>query len=200
MSTTSTLNPARSGAGSKILPNFRRLSPFVHIQPSAIPSRHAASRSRYVSPAGGNSRLSRSSSAPSRGAPAIAEVTCCTSVRNRSCCIGSPLQRQLAPIRRYRRGQIASQHHFAAPLDLPRSGRARRTNGGLVIAVPRSRMRTAMGGEALIQYRFDSVEQLARHLHQFGDASLLFVRDEHDQLRAGRILVELQLRLPRATT
>jgi PilZ domain len=71
---------------------------------------------------------------------------------------------------------------------------------GLVIGAPRSRMRAEMGGEALIQYRFDSVEQLARHLHQFGDASLLFVRDEQDQLRAGRILVELQLRLPRATT
>ncbi len=57
-----------------------------------------------------------------------------------------------------------------------------------------------MGGDALIQYRFDSVEQLARHLHQSGDASLLFVRDDGDELRAGRILVELQLRLPRATT
>lgn len=57
-----------------------------------------------------------------------------------------------------------------------------------------------MGGEALIQYRFDSVDQLARHLHQFGDASLLFVRDERVEIRAGRILVELQLRLPRATT
>jgi hypothetical protein len=57
-----------------------------------------------------------------------------------------------------------------------------------------------MGGEALIQYRFDSVDQLARHLHQFGDSSLLFVRDERDEIRAGRILVELQLRLPRATT
>ena len=57
-----------------------------------------------------------------------------------------------------------------------------------------------MGGDALIQYRFDSVEQLARHLHQFGDASLLFVRDERDEIRAGRVLVELQLRLPLATT
>jgi hypothetical protein len=57
-----------------------------------------------------------------------------------------------------------------------------------------------MAGDALIQYRFDSVDQLARHLHQYGDASLLFVRDERDELRAGRILVELQLRLPRATT
>jgi hypothetical protein len=57
-----------------------------------------------------------------------------------------------------------------------------------------------MGGDPLIQYRFDSVDQLARHLHQFGEASLLFVRDERGELRVGRILLELQLRLPRATT
>jgi hypothetical protein len=57
-----------------------------------------------------------------------------------------------------------------------------------------------MGGEALIQYRFDSVDQLARHLHQFGESALLFVRDERDEIHAGRVLLELQLRLPRATT
>ncbi|HTO96515.1 MAG TPA: hypothetical protein VMK66_05670 [Myxococcales bacterium] len=57
-----------------------------------------------------------------------------------------------------------------------------------------------MGGDALLQYRFDSVDQLARHLHPYGDASLLFVRDEAAQIHAGRILLELQLRLPRATT
>lgn len=57
-----------------------------------------------------------------------------------------------------------------------------------------------MGGDALIQYRFDSVDQLARHLHQFGESALLFVRDERDEIRTGRILLELQLRLPRATT
>lgn len=57
-----------------------------------------------------------------------------------------------------------------------------------------------MGGEALIQYRFDSVEQLARHLHQFGESALLFVRDERAEIRAGKILLEVQLRLPRATT
>ncbi|MGZ6124873.1 MAG: hypothetical protein ACXWLR_07925, partial [Myxococcales bacterium] len=57
-----------------------------------------------------------------------------------------------------------------------------------------------MGGDLLVQYRFDSVDQLARHLHQFGESSLLFVRDERDELRAGRIMLELQLRLPVATT
>jgi hypothetical protein len=61
-------------------------------------------------------------------------------------------------------------------------------------------MAPEMGGEALLQYRFDSVDQLARHLHAYGDASLLFVRDERAELHAGRILVELQLRLPHATT
>ena len=57
-----------------------------------------------------------------------------------------------------------------------------------------------MGGEALIQYRFDSVDQLARHLHVSGDATLLFVRDEKGEIHPGRAMLELQLRLPIVTT
>ena len=57
-------------------------------------------------------------------------------------------------------------------------------------------MRVAMGGEALIQYRFDSVDQLARHLHLAGDATLLFVRDDRGEIHAGRAMLEVQLRLP----
>ena len=58
---------------------------------------------------------------------------------------------------------------------------------------------TGVGGEALIQYRFDSVDQLGRHLHVTGDSTLLFVRDEKGDLHPGRVLVELQLRLPITT-
>ncbi len=55
-------------------------------------------------------------------------------------------------------------------------------------------------GEALIQYRFDSVDQLARHLHQSGDSTLLFIRDERGDIRPGRALLEVQLRFPITTT
>ena len=57
-----------------------------------------------------------------------------------------------------------------------------------------------MGGEVLIQYRFDSVDQLARHLHAAGDTTLLFIRDDRGEIHAGRAMLELQLRLPVATT
>src|SRR3954464_9690741 len=160
MSTTSTLNPARSGAGSKILPNFLRPSPWVHIQPRAIPSLQAAARARTVSPPAAPSRLSLRSSAPSRVAPAIAEVPPCTSARNRPRSM-ILLGRQPAPILPPRREGISLDHHFPLPLHFLFCPAENALWRGLVIATGRSNMAGAMGGDALIQYRFDSVEQLA---------------------------------------
>lgn len=47
---------------------------------------------------------------------------------------------------------------------------------------------------SLIRYRFDSLQQLAKHLHVVDNAALLFVRDhKKDHPPKGRVLLELEV-------
>ncbi len=56
-------------------------------------------------------------------------------------------------------------------------------------------MKWTPGTAVLMRYRFETLDQLARHLHLVDEAALMFLRDHREKFAVGeRLLVELSIR------